>query len=85
MKEKVLSAFNEEGYYLAKGLFSQRAISYLEKEFDKIISQLQQSGEDINARWGGDVSRKTDVKNSKVLHTHNVQSFSSIMLNSCAF
>ena len=43
MKEKVLSAFNEEGYYLAKGLFSQRAISYLEKEFDKIINQINAS------------------------------------------
>ena len=37
MKKKVLSIFNEQGYYLANGLFSQRAVSYLEKEFDKII------------------------------------------------
>mgnify|MGYP006260515711 CR=1 FL=1 len=36
MKRKVLSTFNEQGYYLARGLFSQRAISFLEKEFDKI-------------------------------------------------
>ena len=73
--------FNNNGYFLAKNLFKESSISVLEKEFDRIISQLKQSGENINARWGGDVSRETDVKNSKVLHTHNVQSFSSIMLD----
>ena len=73
--------FNNNGYFLAKNLFKESSISVLEKEFDKIISQLKRSGENINARWGGDVSRETDVKNSQVLHTHNVQSFSSIMLD----
>ena len=62
--------FNNNGYFLAKNLFKESSISVLEKEFDKIISQLKQSGENINARWGGDVSRKTDVKNSKVLHNY---------------
>ena len=52
MKRKVLSTFNEQGYYLARGLFSQRAISYLEKEFDKIVNQMNASNENINARWG---------------------------------
>ena len=50
MKKKVLSTFNEQGYYLAKGLFNQHAISYLEKEFDKIINQMNASNENINAR-----------------------------------
>ena len=73
--------FYDNGYFLAKNLFKESSISVLEEEFDKIISQLKQSGEDINARWGGNVIKKTDVKNSQVLHTHNVQSFSSIMLD----
>ena len=75
------SFFNDNGYFLAKNIFKESIISVLEKEFDKIVSQLEQSGEDINARWGGNVSKKTDVKNSQILHTHNVQSFSSIMLD----
>ena len=50
MKEEALSTFNEQGYYLTKGLFSQRAISYLEKEFDKIVNQMTASNENINAR-----------------------------------
>lgn len=80
MKYSKKSFFNENGYFLAKNLFRESSISVLEKEFDKIIFQLKKSGEDINARWGGDVSRETDVKDSQVLHTHNVQSFSSTML-----
>ena len=52
MKKKVLSTFKEQGYYLARGLFSQRAISYLEREFDKIVNQINASNEHINARWG---------------------------------
>ena len=50
MKKKVLSTFNEQGYYLARDLFSQRAISYLGKEFDKIVNQMNASNENINAR-----------------------------------
>ena len=81
MNDSRKSFFNDNGYFLAKKLFKEPTISVLEEEFDKIISQLKQSGENINARWGGYVSKETDVKNSQVLHTHNVQSFSSIMLD----
>ena len=50
MKGKVLSTFNEQGYYLARDLFNQRAISYLEKEFDMIVNQMNASNNNINAR-----------------------------------
>ena len=81
MKRKVLSTFNEQGYYLARGLFSQRAISYLEKEFDKIVNQMNASNENINARWGSELTRTIEDPKSLVLHTHNVQSYSQKMLN----
>ena len=81
MKGKVSSTFNEQGYYLARGLFSQRAISYLEKEFDKIINQMNASNENINARWGSELTRTIEDPKSMVLHTHNVQSYSQKMLN----
>jgi len=77
MKKKV---FENDGYYLSKNLFNKAEVSILEKEFDKIVLQLKQSREDINARWGGDLVKDIDIKNSKVIHTHNVQAFSSIML-----
>ena len=50
MKREVLSTFYEQGYYPTRDLFSQRAISYLEKEFDKIVNQMNASNENINAR-----------------------------------
>ncbi len=81
MKEEALSTFNEQGYYLAKGLFSQRAISYLEKEFDKIVNQMNASNENINARWGSKLTKTIEDPKSMVLHTHNVQSYSQKMLD----
>ena len=81
MKNKVLSTFNEQGYYVARGLFSQRAISNLQKEFDKIVNQMNASNENINARWGSELTRTIEDPKSMVLHTHNVQSYSQKMLN----
>ena len=49
-----LSHFNERGFALEKGVFSSNEISALETEFDRIVSQLQFSGEHINARWGSE-------------------------------
>jgi len=81
MKKNVLSTFNEQGYYLARGLFSKHAVSYLEKEFDKIVNQMNASNENINARWGSELTKTIEDPKSMVLHTHNVQSYSQKMLN----
>ena len=81
MKKKVLSNFNEQGYYLSRGLFSQRAIFYLGKEFDKIVNQMNNNNENINARWGSELTKTIEDPKSMVLHTHNVQSYSQKMLN----
>lgn len=81
MKKKVLSTFDEQGCYLAKGLFSQYDVSYLEAEFDKIINQMNVSNENINARWGSELTKTIEDPKSMILHTHNVQSYSQKMLN----
>ena len=47
-----LSHFNAKGFALEKGVFSSNEISALETECDRIVAQLQFSGEHINARWG---------------------------------
>ena len=49
-----LSHFNAKGFALKKGVFSSNEIFALETEFDRIVAQLQFSGEHINARWGSE-------------------------------
>lgn len=72
--------FNEKGLSLEKGVFSSNEISALETIFDRIIAQLQLSGEHINARWGSELTQQVENSESEVIHTHNVQSYSSIIL-----
>ena len=74
-----LSHFNEKGFALEKSVFSSNEISALETEFDRIVAQLQFSGEHINAGWGSELTHHIENSDSEVIHTHNVQSYSSIM------
>ena len=81
MNQDKNATFKQSGYLLEKGLFKKSETVVFEQEFDKIISQLTKSGENINARWGSGLTKKLESQKSKVIHTHNVQSFSSIMLD----
>jgi len=68
--------FQENGYYLAKGVFDAREIQVLETDFDRIVEQLNRSGESINARWEGAQADKIGAGQTVILHTHNVQIYS---------
>ena len=81
MFRAIQSQFNKTGYALKKGVFTDAEIEILENEFDKIVTQLKKSGENINARWGSDLTRHIEDSDSEVIHTHNIQSYSSIMLH----
>jgi len=72
----LLDTFNEKGYALSRGVFSKLQIDILEKEFDRIVKQLKQSGENINARWGSELTKSIENQDSEIIHTHNVQSIS---------
>ena len=74
------SSFNNNGFYVARGLFDEKRVSILEKEFDRIIDQIKKSGEDINARWGSILTYGVEDPDSIVLHTHNAQGYSHEML-----
>jgi ectoine hydroxylase-related dioxygenase (phytanoyl-CoA dioxygenase family) len=69
--------FAEEGYVLAKGVFSAAEVAELEADFDWIVSQLLSSGEEINATWKGPEMNRLGAEKLVVLHTHNVQQFSA--------
>ncbi|HLO97180.1 MAG TPA: phytanoyl-CoA dioxygenase family protein [Fimbriimonas sp.] len=76
--ETIRSEFLENGYYLAKGVFSAEEVAALESDFDWIVNQLHASGEETNARWGGPEMERLDVADTVVTHTHNVQKFSAV-------
>jgi len=72
--------FNESGFYLAKGLFNEKTMAIIEKEFDRVVDQIKKSGENINARWGSKLTEHIESQDSSVIHTHNVQGYSHQML-----
>ena len=76
----MIDDFSKNGYYLKKTIFSKSLINLYESEFDKIVHQLKKSREDINARWGSKLTSNIEPDDSFVIHTHNVQSYSSVLL-----
>lgn len=49
----------------------------MERDFDRIVAQLVDSGQEINARWNGPEVERLGGSGSVVLHTHNVQQYSA--------
>ena len=74
------SNFNNKGYSLAKDVFPAEFISELVLGFDRIVKQLKESSENINGRWGSELTQNIEANDSVVIHTHNVQSYFAIML-----
>lgn len=72
--------FEQNGYALAKGVFSGEKLSELTAEFDRIVRQLSASGEEINARWSGPEMDRLGAAGTTVFHTHNVQQYSAAWL-----
>lgn len=69
-------SFARDGYFVARGLFRDR-MALLEREFDRICDQIDRSGEQTNARWGGAASDAVNGPGRVVQHTHNVQRYSA--------
>lgn len=69
--------FAEDGYYLARGVYSPAEVARLEAEFDRIVAQITASGEHIDATWAGPEMSRIADPGSVVLHTHNVQQYSA--------
>lgn len=74
----IREAFDRDGYYLAKAVFSSDELQRLEQDFDRIVTQISSSGEETNAKWGGPEMERMGVQNTVVTHTHNVQKYSAV-------
>lgn len=75
---EITNAFTEYGYYLARGVYSPSELKDMEFDFDRIVQQMIQSKEAINARWPGTEMKKLGAEETTVLHTHNVHQFSAV-------
>jgi phytanoyl-CoA hydroxylase len=69
--------FQKNGFYVVRGAFSPVEVAELEGDFDRIVSQILASGENVNARWGGPEIDRLGAAETVVLHTHNVQKYSA--------
>ena len=76
----MVSDFKEKGFCVINNLFNSDVVDTLSSEFDRIVSQLQKSGENINARWSSELTKDIEQSETQVIHTHNVQSYSAEMM-----
>ncbi len=78
---RIKSFFDENGFYLAKGLFQANEVAALRTDFDRIVNQLVRSGDQVDATWDGGEAQKLARPGDRILHTHNVQKYSRTWLN----
>mgnify|MGYP001364082809 FL=1 len=76
----MVSDFKEKGFCVKNSVFTADALYALSSDFDRIVLQLQESGEYINARWGSELTEDIEQSETQVIHTHNVQSYSAEMM-----
>ncbi len=76
--------YDEHGYFIARNVIDQASLARLEHDFDRIVSQMEGSGEDINARWDNENTTALDGdRPSVVIHTHQVQKYSAAFTRFC--
>lgn len=76
-RDVITETFARDGYYLARGVYSDARMKELEEDFDRIVAQIERSGQNVNARWPGEQMDALDGGASTIIHTHNVQRYSA--------
>lgn len=77
IRDDIQTQYQRDGYFIAKHVFSGPQLAQLQSDFDRIVETLLASGENINAKWGGEAMDKLGAADSVVFHTHNVQQYSA--------
>lgn len=74
----VAAFYQEHGYYIGRGLVDTKTLGGLERDFDRIVEQIQAGGANANARWNQETTTALDNdRSSVVIHTHQVQKYSA--------
>lgn len=77
MPQSIRRFFSENGYYLAKGVFSKAELRPLTRDFNRIVKQVVANEPRVNGGWKGDPTRRLKAgKKTELIHTHQVQSYS---------
>lgn len=69
--------YQENGYFIARKVFSGQTLNALEEDFDRIVEQITSNNGDANARWSGPEMERMKATATKLIHTHNVHQFSA--------
>jgi phytanoyl-CoA hydroxylase len=76
-RDDITDIFGRDGFYLARDVYPESSLKELEEDFDRVIGQLERSGENINARWSGVNMDSLDGGNSTLIHTQNIHRYSA--------
>jgi phytanoyl-CoA hydroxylase len=76
---EIAEMFERDGIYLARAVFDAATIARLEADFDRVVDQLVESGEPIDATWS--TADRIPDRSQVVFHTHNVQNYSPSWLH----
>ena len=77
---EIRQAFEENGYYHARAVFAPAEIAVMASEFDRIVDQLETTGEDTEVKFTGPEMEKIYSAEDTIMHTHNVHQFSGAWL-----
>jgi hypothetical protein len=67
--------YKDDGYCIARGIFTTAELDELELELDAIIERRLGNKANLDATWGGDW--KKNLPKTEVLRTHDVQAYSA--------
>lgn len=78
------SFYEENGYAIARGAIDPATVARLTTDFDRVVQQMEGSGENINARWDMETTSQLDAgQSSVVVHTHQIQKYSAEWAKFC--
>jgi ectoine hydroxylase-related dioxygenase (phytanoyl-CoA dioxygenase family) len=75
--QEIKTFFAENGYYLARGVYSPDEIAELEREVDRIVAQNIRLNDAADKSWKGEAVDRLKVGGTFFTHTHQVHYYSA--------
>jgi len=74
---EIKAFFDENGYYLARGVFNAKEVAELESEVDRIVAQNIRLKDAADKSWKGEAVERLNVGKTSFTHTHQVHFYSA--------